>query len=82
MKEESKKTSMLTTINNPFDPFTEWDKWYQFDIDSGDDCCGYLARVAHIVPSMSEEEEREAIDIAIETIIEQDPTNMYKRVVK
>jgi hypothetical protein len=82
MKEERQKISMLTTVNNPFNPFTEWEKWYQFDIDSGDNCCEYLARVAHIVPSMSEEEEKEAIDLAIETIIEQDPTNMYKRVIE
>ena len=35
----------LTTYNNPYDPFTNSDSWYTFDIRNGTDCCGYLARV-------------------------------------
>lgn len=37
---------MLTTYNNPYDPFTNWDEWYTFDIKNGTDCCGYLSRIA------------------------------------
>lgn len=35
----------LTTYNNPYDPFTDSDSWYTFDIRNGTDCCGYLSRV-------------------------------------
>ena len=37
---------MLTTIDNPYDPFTQWDDWYKFDMVKGYDTCGYLARLA------------------------------------
>ncbi|MBP5595190.1 MAG: hypothetical protein J6Y02_07395 [Pseudobutyrivibrio sp.] len=35
----------LTTYNNPYDPFTDSDNWYMFDLHNGTDCCGYLSRI-------------------------------------
>ena len=25
----------ITTIDNPFNPFTEWDEWFNFDLQKG-----------------------------------------------
>jgi hypothetical protein len=36
---------MITTIDNPYDPFTEWDKWYSFDTDKGYNTCSYMSRL-------------------------------------
>ena len=38
---------LLTTEDNPYNPFTEWDAWYNFDITKGYDTCGLLARVVN-----------------------------------
>ena len=37
--------SMLSTKDNPFDPFDDFDNWYRFDNDYGYNCCGILARL-------------------------------------
>jgi hypothetical protein len=36
---------LLTTKDNPFDPFEDWESWYNYDTLKGYDTCGYLARV-------------------------------------
>lgn len=28
---QNAKDYLLTTIDNPFNPFTDWDSWYNFD---------------------------------------------------
>ena len=34
----------ITTVDNPFDPFDEFDAWFRFDTDHGYNSCGVLAR--------------------------------------
>lgn len=70
----------LTTYDNPFDPFEQFDKWFMFDLEKGYNTCGYLARIANTSSSMSDEEESEEIKRAIDEIIKYDYINMYRRV--
>jgi hypothetical protein len=35
---------LLTTVDNPYNPFTEWTQWYYQDIRLGHDTAGLLAR--------------------------------------
>lgn len=72
----------LTTYDNPFDPFDEFDKWFMFDLEHGYNTCGYLARIANSSGSMSDEEEAEETKNAIDEIIKYDYANMYRRVEK
>ncbi len=37
---------MLTTVDNPFSPFTQWVEWYAYDTASGYHTCALLARIA------------------------------------
>ena len=37
---------MLTTRDNPYSYFDDFDKWFEFDTANGYNCCGYLARIA------------------------------------
>ena len=32
----------LTTTDNPYDPFTQYDAWYRFDEGKGYHSCAYL----------------------------------------
>lgn len=70
----------LTTFDNPYDPFTEFDSWFQFDIEKEYYSCSRLARVAELSDDMSEQEENEEIERAIDEIIKYDLLNVYKKV--
>ena len=76
------QTVMLTTFDNPYDPFTQFDRWYQFDIDKGYNTCAYLDRIALVSDEFSEEEHNQAISRAVDEIIRYDFLNMYKKVTR
>lgn len=76
---------MLTTIENPFDYFTDFQSWRMFDIEQSQKqnyplCCEYLARIANITDEMTEKEKDEEIERAIDEIILYDFRNIYKKV--
>lgn len=75
----SLEEQMLTTVDNPYDPFTEWDSWYAFDEQNGYHTCGLLGRLALTSVYLSEEENIIEINHAINTILELFP-GMYKTV--
>lgn len=70
----------LTTIDNPWNPFTNFEEWWKFDHDMGYDCCGYLGRESYITDQLSDEEEDAEVERAIDDIIKFDFTNMYRKV--
>ena len=71
---------MLTTYDNPYDPFEQFDQWYMFDMDHGYSSCCYLARVVQTCEAFSEEENDREQERAIDEIIKYDPINIYKKV--
>lgn len=71
----------LTTFDNPFDPFDQFDSWYQFDMDHKYDSCGYLARIARTSDQLSDVENEIENERAIDEIIKYDFRNIYKKVV-
>lgn len=71
---------MLTTIDNPFDPFDQFDSWYQFDCDKGYNSCSYLARIARTSDQLSDSENEDEVERAIDEIILYDFMNVYKKV--
>ena len=72
----------LTTFDNPYDPFTQFDLWFAFDAEKGYYSCSRLARVAKISEEMTEKEVSEEIERAIDEIIQYDFLNIYKKVCK
>ena len=71
---------MLTTIDNPFDPFEQFTSWFLFDVEKGYYSCSRLARIANLSDELSEKEVDEEIERAIDEIIKYDFTNIYKKV--
>ena len=72
---------MLTTIDNPFNPFTNFNEWYKFDMMKGYDTCGYLGRLASLSNYISDELDEDEIDFTMDQIIESEPA-LYKKVTK
>ena len=71
---------MLTTIDNPFNPFTQWDEWKRYDEDKKYYTCSYLARIAKTSDDLSEVDYNKAIDDAIEEIVSLNINGMYTKV--
>ena len=72
---------MLTTIDNPYNPFEEFDKWRAYDIAQGYFTCEYLARIAIISDDLSDDDMRSTIENAIDEIVELNLLGIYKKVV-
>ena len=72
----------LTTFDNPYDPFTQFDNWFLFDSERGYNTCGLLARIAKTSPELSDEENASEVERAIDEIIRNDFMNIYKKVKK
>ena len=71
---------MLTTVDNPYNPFDNFKSWFLFDVQKGYNSCSYLARIAKTSEIMSEQENNEEIERAIDEIIEKDFLNVYIKV--
>ena len=76
------KQCMLTTIDNPFNPFDDFNSWFLFDMEKGYDSCGRMVRVANLSDDLTEKEEDKEIERAIDEIIKYDFLNIYKKVTK
>ena len=74
------KECKLTTFDNPFDPFEQFDSWLLFDKEKGYNCCERLARISNISESMTQKEIYEETERAIDEIIKYDFLNIYKKV--
>ena len=72
--------AMLTTIDNPYNPFDQFTDWFMFDIEKGYNTCGYLARIANVTDDMSDQEISDEINRAIDEIIKYDFRDIYQKV--
>lgn len=70
----------LTTIDNPFDPFKQFDEWFMFDEEKGYHSTSYLGRIARTSDQLSDEENRIEVERAIDEIIKYDFRGIYKKV--
>ena len=60
----------ITTEDKPFDPFTEWNEWYFYDLSKGYSTCERLDRLAKTSSELSDEINDEELNDAIDQLIE------------
>lgn len=70
----------LSTVDNPYNPLSDFSKWFLFDVEKGYNSCAYLDRIARTSDTMTDEENAEEIERAIDEIIKYDPLNRYVKV--
>ena len=73
---------MLTTEDNPYDPFDNFDEWFAFDEQKGYHTSSYLARIAKTSPELSYEDYNNEINRAIDEILRFNLTGNYKKVTR
>ena len=71
---------MLTTFDNPYNPFDDFTKWWLWDVTHGYNSCGLLARVSGNKDELTDEEQSASIEKAIDSIIDCDFFHVYKKV--
>ena len=71
---------MLTTMDNPYDPWTQWDEWFAWDQSAGYHTPGLLARVARVSDDLPEGEIHLAIQQAIDEIVRENVLGVFRKV--
>lgn len=72
--------TFVTTLDNPYDYFTQFDEWYAFDTEKGYNTCAYLARIAKTSKEMSDADYEQAVNDAVDEIVRLNVTGNYKKV--
>lgn len=72
----------ITTIDNPFDPFDDFASWFMFDVEKGYYTSSKVARLTKLTDDMTEKEENEEVERAIDRLIEIDPLDIYIKVIR
>lgn len=73
---------MLTTIDNPFSPFTQYEEWRRYDEDEGYFTNEYLARIAIVSSELPEELYDNEFERAMNEIVKENILGIYKIVTK
>ncbi len=82
IKAQKEEQRMLTTLDNPFNPFIQWAQWYAFDAGKGHNTTAYLARIVKSSHELSENAETRAINDAIDEILDLNILGIYVAVTK
>lgn len=73
---------MLTTIDNPYDPFDQFDQWFSYDLSKGYNTCGLLALYGSVATDLTEAIRAETLEHAIDRVIELNPKGVHRKVSK
>ena len=71
---------MLTTTDNPYNPFTQFDLWFQFDVSKGYNTCAFIDRVANTSDELTDKENDKEIENAMKEIAKENVLGIYKLV--
>ena len=72
----------ITTIDNPFDPFDQFDDWYAYDIGNGYNTCERIARLCISSPELSQDQQNKDFEQAIDDFVNLDVLGIYKKVIR
>ena len=78
----TKQQHMLTTIDNPFNPFTKYDEWLAYDEGHGYYTNGMLARIVISSDELSDADQNAVREAAIDEIILENVNGIYRKVSK
>lgn len=74
--------AMLTTTDNPYNPFDDFDSWLAFDVRAGHHTLSYLARIVTVSDELSDADYNLAIEHAIDEILDYNLNGLYKKIVR
>lgn len=76
------RKAMITTKDNPYDPFDNFSQWFVYDVEKGYNSCAYLGRIVKTSDALSEQENDKIIEEAIDEIVKYDPFDIYEKKIR
>lgn len=76
------EATMLTTVDNPYNPFVQFDEWYAFDQQKGYYTTEYVARIANTSIELSDADYIAEVNDALDEILFFDVLGIYRKVTK
>jgi hypothetical protein len=73
---------MLTTVDNPYDPFDQFNEWFDWDLANGYHTPSLLARLVKSSDEISEADQASAVEQAIDDIVKINGAGNYRKVSK
>jgi hypothetical protein len=74
--------SMLTTIDNPYNPFDDFRAWFNYDVSAGYNTISFLGRLVFTSNELSEFDQNLINEQVIDEIVFENITGLYKKVSK
>ena len=71
---------MLTTVDNPYNPFTQNDEWTAWDQAKGYHTNRFLARIVRLSDDLSEADQEAEIERAIDEIVAHNVFGVHRKV--
>lgn len=72
----------LTTIDNPFNPLTQFDDWFAYDEQAGYHTCALLGRIAMTSSQLSDADYEAEVNDAIDRIVRLNMNGKYRKIVE
>ena len=74
--------TFVTTLDNPYDYWTQFDEWYAFDTSHGYNTLNYIGRIALTSTEMSDNDYQQAVNDAVDEILRLNITGNYRKTVQ
>lgn len=78
---EKYKETWVTTLDNPFDPFKQYDAWQRWDEDHGYYTLSLICRYLNTSDDLGEAHYYKALEDAVDKIVHYNFTGNYRKVV-
>lgn len=69
----------LTTVDNPYNPIDDYDNWRAYDTQQGYYCDEYVARILRTSEDLSEKQQKDDYEAAIDEIVSLNPLGVYRK---
>jgi hypothetical protein len=74
------KQCVLTTIDNVYNPFTQFDEWFAYDVEHHYHTCELLAMFSKASPNLEEDDYNHDISNAIDRFLAINPYGLHMKV--
>lgn len=71
---------MVTTIDNPWNPFTQYHEWLSYDISHWYSTDAWIAILSKTSSDLPLQEQEEQIDFGVQRLLELDPYGLHVKV--